>query len=151
LIRPSAIASLKNIRIARTAHSPACLPVRWREVVMARRPDVFVRGLSMDEGLKLAQITPTVKDPIKLRRAIVVLMSGPSHAVRDITPLMQIGENYVRDVIHAFNERGFDALDPQWGGGRTPAIGDKIRERIWLIAPTSPLTGASSRSPPGRA
>ncbi|WP_194500083.1 hypothetical protein [Micromonospora fulviviridis] len=25
-------------------------------------------------------------------------------------------EDYVRDVIHAFNERGFDALDPNGAG-----------------------------------
>ena len=37
-------------------------------------------------------------------------------AVRDITSLMQVGEDYVRDVIHAFNERGFATLDPKWSG-----------------------------------
>jgi transposase len=81
---------------------------------MARRPGVFVRGLSMEEGRKLQRITRTAKDPVKLRRAIVVLMSGQGQAVRDITSLMQVGEDYVRDVIHAFNERGFAALDPKW-------------------------------------
>src|SRR6266852_1360677 len=88
-----------------------------QEVVMARRPDVFVRPLSMDEGRKLARITRTAKDPVKLRRAIVVLMSGQGQAVRDITTLMQVSADYVRDVIHAFNERGFDALNPKWSGG----------------------------------
>jgi transposase len=105
---------------------------------MARRPGVFVRGLSMDEGRTLQRITRTAKDPVKLRRAIVVLMSGQGQAVRDITSLMQVGEDYVRDVIHAFNERGFDALDPKWSGGRPKTIGDRIRERICLIARTSP-------------
>lgn len=81
---------------------------------MARRPDVFVRQLSMDEGRKLQRITRTAKDPVKLRRAIVVLMSGQGQAVGDITGLLQVSPDYVRDVIHAFNERGFDALDPKW-------------------------------------
>jgi hypothetical protein len=70
----------------------------------------------MEEGRKLTRITRTAKDPVKLRRAIVVLMSGQGQAVRDITSLMQVGEDYVRDVIHAFNERGFDALDHDDGG-----------------------------------
>ena len=83
---------------------------------MARRPDVFVRSLSMDEGRKLARITRTVKDPVKLRRAIVVLMSGQGRTVGDITGLLQVSADYVRDVIHAFNERGFEALDPKWSG-----------------------------------
>ncbi|MEU0004902.1 helix-turn-helix domain-containing protein [Streptomyces sp. NPDC006314] len=45
---------------------------------------------------------------------------------------------YVRDVIHALNERGFDALDPKWSGGRPKAISDQVREHICLITRTSP-------------
>ncbi len=73
---------------------------------MARRPSVFVRALSMDEGRKLARITRTAKDPIRLRRALVVMMSGQGQTVSDITSLLQVSADYVRDVIHAFNERG---------------------------------------------
>ena len=83
---------------------------------MARRPDVFVRSLSMEEGRKLARISRTAKDPVKVRRAIVVLLSGQGRDVRGITALMQVSPDYVRDVIHAFNERGFDALNPKWSG-----------------------------------
>ncbi|MGV9775195.1 helix-turn-helix domain-containing protein [Streptosporangium sp. NPDC003464] len=43
---------------------------------------------------------------MKLRRAIVVMMSGQGRSVPDITSLMQVSDDYVRDVIHAFNERG---------------------------------------------
>lgn len=105
---------------------------------MARRPEVFVRSLSMEEGRKLQRVTRTAKDPVRLRRAIVVMMSGQGQAVRDITSLLQVSAEYVRDVIHAFNERGFDALDPKWNGGRPKAIGEQARERICLIARTSP-------------
>ena len=56
----------------------------------------------------------------------------------------------MRDVIHAFNERGFDALDPKWSRGRRRRIGDRIREWICLIARTSPaecgITGFSTWS-----
>jgi len=64
-----------------------------REVVVARRQSVFVRPLSVEEGRKLQRITRTSKDPVRLRRAIVVLMSGQRQAVRDITSLMQVGED----------------------------------------------------------
>jgi hypothetical protein len=90
--------------------------IEW-EVVVARQPGVFVRELSMEEGRKIQRITRTAKDPVRLRRAIVVLMSGQGQAVRDNTSLMQVGADYARDVIHAFNERGFAALDPKWSGG----------------------------------
>ncbi|MFF3878243.1 IS630 family transposase [Streptomyces sp. NPDC001978] len=105
---------------------------------MGRRPSVFVRSVSMEEGRRLQQISRTAKDPVRLRRAIVVLMSAQGQTVKDITSLMQVGEDYVRDVIHAFNERGFDALDPKWSGGRPRAISERVREHIRLIARTSP-------------
>ncbi|MFI1979134.1 transposase [Streptomyces wedmorensis] len=104
----------------------------------------------MEEGRRLQQISRTAKDPVKLRRAIVVLMSAQGQTVKDITMLMQVGEDYVRDVVHAFNERGFDALDPKWRG--TPrTISDQVREHICLIARTSPtdwkITAFSTWSP----
>ncbi|WP_456154490.1 IS630 family transposase [Streptomyces mirabilis] len=92
----------------------------------------------MEEGRKLQRISRSAKDPVKLRRAIVVLMSAQGQTVKDITMLMQVGEDYVRDVIHAFNERGFDALNPKWNGGRAKTISDEAREHICLIARTSP-------------
>jgi transposase len=111
---------------------------------------VFVRSLSIDEGRKLQRITRTSKDPVRMRRAIVVMMSGQGQTVRDITSVLQVSEDYVRDAIHAFNERGFDALDPKWSGGRRRKIGEQIREWICLIARTSPaecgLTGFSTWS-----
>ncbi|MGW2619881.1 IS630 family transposase [Streptomyces sp. NPDC001500] len=105
---------------------------------MGRRPIVFVRPVSMDEGRRLQRISRTAKDPVRLRRAIVVLMSAQGQTVKDITSLMQVGEDYVRDVIHAFNERGFDALDPKWSGGRPKTISERVRAHIRLIARTSP-------------
>ncbi len=48
---------------------------------------------------------------------MVVLMSAQGQPAPDIAHLMRVGEDYVRDVIHAFNERGFDALDPTMGAG----------------------------------
>ncbi|MFC5831062.1 helix-turn-helix domain-containing protein [Nonomuraea insulae] len=90
------------------------------------------------EGRKLQRITRTAKDPVKLRRAVVVMMSGQGQSVPDITSLMQVGDDYVRDVIHAFNERGFDALDPKWSGGRPRVASERVCEHICLIARTVP-------------
>ena len=117
---------------------------------MARRPSVFVRPLSMDEGRKIQKITRTAKDPVRLRRAIVVMMSGQGQTVRDITSLLQVSDDYVRDVIHALNERGFDALDPKPSGGHPKRIGEQLRTWICTIARTSPadwgITGFSTWS-----
>src|SRR3954454_7802526 len=98
----------------------------------------------MDEGRKLARITRSAKNPVRLRRGIVVMMSGQGQTVRDITSSLQVSEDYVRDVIHAFNERGFSALDPKPNGGRPKKIGEQVREWICLIARTSPAEAGLS-------
>ena len=72
----------------------------------------------MEEGRRLQRVSRTAKDPVRLRRAIVVLMSGRGQAVRDIVSLLQVSPDYVRDVIHAFNERGSTRW-PQNGTGTT--------------------------------
>jgi len=43
---------------------------------------VFVRALSMDERRKLQRMTRSSKDPVRLRRAIVVMMSGQGRPSR---------------------------------------------------------------------
>ncbi|MFF3358151.1 IS630 family transposase [Streptomyces sp. NPDC002917] len=65
-------------------------------------------------------------------------MSTQGQSAPDITSLMQVSADYVRDVIHAFNERGFESLDPKWSGGRPRTISGQVREYICLIARTSP-------------
>src|SRR5262249_28145978 len=48
----------------------------FSEVVMGRPAEVFVRPVSMTEGRRLQRIGRTAKDPVRLRRAVVVLMSA---------------------------------------------------------------------------
>jgi hypothetical protein len=66
---------------------------------MARKPEVFVRALTMEEGRRLQRITRSAKDPVKLRRAIVVLMSAQGQSVSAIKALMQVSDDYVRQVV----------------------------------------------------
>jgi hypothetical protein len=56
------------------------------------------------------------------------------------------GEDTVRDVIHAFNERGLAALDPRWAGGRPRLIGDDDIAFVVTTA-TTRCTGACGNLP----
>jgi transposase len=94
---------------------------------MARPPEVFVRLITMAEGQRLQRIGRTAKGPVKLRRTIVVLMSAQGQPAADIAHLMRVTPDYVRGLIHAFNERGFDALDPKWAGGRRRSVTSSAR------------------------
>lgn len=92
----------------------------------------------MTEGQRLQRIGRVSRDPVKLRRAIVVLMSAQGQSVPDIAHLLDCSPEYVRGVIHDFNDIGFKALDPKWSGGRPRAIGEAVRRQIRLIARCCP-------------
>jgi transposase len=104
---------------------------------MARPPEVFVRPVTMTEGRRLQRIGRTATDPVRLRRAIVVLMSAQGQSVPDIAHLLDCSAEYVRGVIHAFNESGFAALDPKWRG-RPRTISEQVRREICLVARCCP-------------
>jgi transposase len=105
---------------------------------MSRPPEVFVRPVSMTEGQRLQRIGRMAKDPVKLRRAIVVLMSAQGQSAPDIAQLLDCSQEYVRGVIHDFNDIGFGALDPKWSGGRPKTIGEQARRQILLVARCCP-------------
>jgi hypothetical protein len=115
---------------------------------VGRRPEVFVRQVSMAEGQRLQRITRTAKDPVKVRRAIVVLMSAQGQPTPDIAHLLKVTEDYVRDVIHAFNERVFDALSPKWSGGAPRRIDEQTRDWTASLPAATPASSVN-RSPAG--
>jgi transposase len=105
---------------------------------MGRPAEVFVRPVTMTEGRRLQRIGRTAKDPVRLRRAVVVLMSAQGQSAPDIAHLLDCSAEYVRGVIHAFNESGFAALDPKWSGGRPRTISEQVRREICLLARCCP-------------
>ena len=108
-----------------------------------------MRPLAMAEGQRLQQINRTAKDRVPLRRVMFVLASGQGRPVADIADLAQVSQRYVRQVIHDFNAKGFDALDPKWSGGAPKTIDDTTRTRIYAIAGCDPEPW-TSRLRPGR-
>ena len=86
---------------------------------------------------------------------MIIMASASGTPVPAIARLVAADEDTVRDVIHAFNERGLAALDPQWAGGRPRLISDDDIAFIVTTATTRPAklgarspTGACANSPP---
>ena len=75
---------------------------------------------------------------IRVRRATIIMASASGTPVAAIARLVAADEDTVRDVIHAFNERGLAALDPQWAGGRPRQISDDDIAFIVTTATTRP-------------
>ena len=104
---------------------------------MAER--VRARRLSDQEGQRLQQIVRRGKHgSIRVRRAMIIMASASGTPVPAIARLVAADEDTVRDVIHAFNEKGLAALDPQWAGGRPRLISDDDIEVIVTAATTRP-------------
>ena len=102
---------------------------------------VRARRLSEDEGRRLQQIVRRGKHgSVRVRRALIIMASASGTPVPAIARLVAADEDTVRDVIHAFNERGLAALDPQWAGGRPRLISDEDIAFIVATATTRPKT-----------
>ena len=77
-------------------------------------------------------------NPIRVRRATIILASSSGAPVAAIARLVAADVDTVCDVIHAFDERGLAALDPQWAGGRPRLINDDDIAFVVTTATTRP-------------
>jgi len=100
---------------------------------------VRARRLTNQEGRRLLQIVRRGKHgSVRVRRAMIIMASASGTLVPAIARLAAADEDTVRDVIHAFNQKGLAALDPQWAGGRPRLISDGDIEVIVAAARTRP-------------
>ncbi|MBX3284380.1 MAG: IS630 family transposase [Actinobacteria bacterium] len=104
---------------------------------MAER--VYVRELSNDEGRKLLSIVRRGSGSVvRWRRAQIVLWSAQGRDVPAIAQIAFSSEDRVREVIHNFNDDGFDSLAPKYAGGRPPTFTLPQRREIKKIALSRP-------------
>lgn len=101
---------------------------------------VRVRRLTDQEGQKLQQIVRRGStSSVRYRRAMMLLASAGGNRVPVIAQLVQADEDTVRDVIHAFNEKGLACLDPRWAGGRPRQLSDEDENFVIATATTRPV------------
>jgi len=105
---------------------------------MPRPPEVFVHELEPEQAQRLVRIARTSKDRVRLRRAGIVLASVQGRPVSVIAQMFAATEGYVREVIHAFNDTGFAALDPKWSGDRPRKYGPVAHQLICQTARATP-------------
>jgi len=111
--------------------------IRPKEVSM-RPPEVFVRPLSPEEGQRLKRLSRRARHHASRQRAMILLASATGMSAPEIARALQSDDAHVRKLIHAFNERGFDALDPEWRGGRPRRITPDQIARIVAVAGARP-------------
>jgi transposase len=76
------------------------------------KPPIFIRTLSKEEHEALKQGLRS-SDSFVLRRCQILLASARGERPPRIAENLGCGSQTVRNAIHAFNERGLDALKPR--------------------------------------
>src|SRR4051794_16162486 len=100
---------------------------------------VRARRLTEQEGQRLTALVRRGRaNPIRVRRATIILPSSSGTPGWAIARLVAADEDTLRDVIHAFNEQGLAALAPQWAGGRPRLITDDDIAFVVTTATTRP-------------
>lgn len=99
-----------------------------------------VRRPTPEEGQRLLRIVRRGHryKATTYRRALVILGSAGGNSVQVLSNLVHTSEDRVREVIHSFNDRGLDCLDPNWAGGRPRQISREERALIAKIANKRP-------------
>lgn len=105
---------------------------------MARRPELFIRELSDGEAEHLLRLSRRSRNPVTQHRAMLLFASFQGQSVPEIARLHRASATHVAELIHAFNERGFAALDPRKGGGRPRRIDADQRAAIVKVALARP-------------
>jgi transposase len=93
---------------------------------------VRVRDITDDEGNRLRRIVRHGQDAIEVKRAQVIMASAQGFTPPKIAVIALMSEDYVRQLIHAFNLHGFSMLKPHWGPG--PKVKFTEAQRVGLVA-----------------
>ncbi|MCP5028822.1 MAG: IS630 family transposase [Actinomycetia bacterium] len=98
-----------------------------------------VREITNDEGSRLLRIVRRGDGSVVTwRRAQIVLWSAQQMNVPKIATLAFSSKDRVREVIHNFDDDGFDSLYPRYAGGRPPKFTLPQRQQIKKIALSRP-------------
>jgi transposase len=104
------------------------------------REGIRVREITNDEGRRLLQIVRRSSGSVvRWRRAQMVLLSAQGMDVAQIAKVAFTSPDRVREVLHNFNDDGFDSLAPKYSGGRPPKFTLPERREIKKIALSRPV------------
>jgi len=104
------------------------------------REGIRVRELDNDEGNRLLRIVRRSSGSVvRWRRAQMVLLSAQGMDVAQIAKVAFTSPDRVREVLHNFNDDGFNSLEPKYAGGRPPTFTLPERREVRRIALSRPV------------
>ena len=99
---------------------------------------ISVRPISNEEGNKLRRIVRHGREPVEVRRAQVILASAQGFTPPNISDIVGMSEDYIRELIHRFNLKGFAMLKPSWKPGGNWKFTEKQKEQLVALATSRP-------------
>lgn len=103
------------------------------------REGIRAREITNEEGNRLLRIVRRSSGSVVTwRRAQMVLLSAQGMDVAQIAEVAFTSPDRVREVLHNFNDDGFDSLYPKYAGGRPPTFTLPQRQEIKKIALSRP-------------
>jgi transposase len=110
--------------------------IGWSQV----RQGIRVREVTNDEGNRLLQIVRRSSGSVVWSsRAQMVLLSAQGMDVVQIAKVAFTSPDRVREVLHNFNDDGFDSLAPKYSGGRPSKFTLPERREIKKLARSRPV------------
>lgn len=111
------------------------------------KPPLFVRSLTEDQLLALDKALRS-NESFTVRRAQILRLSNQRQRPREIADHLGLSSQGVREVIHAFEERGLDCLKRAKMGPKTtePIFDEPKRDRLLDLAHESPRVFGKARS-----
>lgn len=111
------------------------------------KPPLFVRSLTEDELLALDKALRS-NEGFTVRRAQILRLSNQRQRPRQIADHLGLSSQGVREVLHAFEERGLACLRRAKMGPKTtePIFDEPKREKLLDLAHKSPREFSKARS-----
>ena len=102
---------------------------------------VELRSISNEEGNRLLRLVRRgAGNIVTWRRAQIVLWAAQGYPVGRIAEIGFTSPDRVREVIHNFNQDGFESLYPTYRGGRPQKFDPQTRAEVARLALTGPKT-----------
>jgi hypothetical protein len=110
---------------------------------VATAEPVRARRLTDQEGWRLQQIVRRGRhELVRVRRALIIMASASGMSVPAIARLVAAGEDTVRDVVHAFDQKGAGRAGPSVGGrpDRIQHVTSRFPDRCFAFDQFGPLS-----------
>ena len=116
-------------------------------ILLGMKTPLFVRQLTLDECHQLTAGLRS-KSAFTLKRCQILLQSSEKQTVQQIVEHLRVAPQSVRNVIHAFNQRGLECLRERSHVPLSiqPVLTEDKREQLYTILHHSPRVYGKNRS-----